>query len=322
MDGTRLRQMTEPLLAWFARNKRDLPWRADREPYHVWLSEIMLQQTRVEAVRDYYVRFLQAAPDVFALAALPEERLLKLWEGLGYYNRARNLQKCARILVERGGAFPDTVEELLALPGVGAYTAGAIASICFERPTAAVDGNVLRVCARVLDDDAPVDTPAYKSALTGALSACYPPGRCGDFTQSLMELGATVCVPNGAPKCAACPVAALCLARARGTAAQRPVKLPKRGRRAEERTVFLLRCGERTLSLNGKELEVLRLLMSNARVTVSKETIIARVWGSESAEENSVEAYISFLRKKLKFLGSTVQIVTQRMMGYRLEEAS
>ena len=246
MDGTRLRQMVEPLLAWFARNKRDLPWRADREPYHVWLSEIMLQQTRVEAVRDYYVRFLQAAPDVFALAALPEERLLKLWEGLGYYNRARNLQKCARILVERGGAFPDTVEELLALPGIGAYTAGAIASICFERPTAAVDGNVLRVCARVLDDDAPVDTPAYKSALTGALSACYPPGRCGDFTQSLMELGATVCVPNGAPKCAACPVAALCLARARGTAAQRPVKLPKRGRRAEERTVFLLRCGERT----------------------------------------------------------------------------
>ena len=120
MDGTRLRQMVEPLLAWFARNKRDLPWRADREPYHVWLSEIMLQQTRVEAVRDYYVRFLQAAPDVFALAALPEERLLKLWEGLGYYNRARNLQKCARILVERGGAFPDTVEELLALPGVGA----------------------------------------------------------------------------------------------------------------------------------------------------------------------------------------------------------
>lgn len=246
MDETRLQQMVEPLLAWFVQNKRDLPWRADREPYHVWLSEIMLQQTRVEAVRNYYVRFLAAAPDVFALAALPEERLLKLWEGLGYYNRARNLQKCARILVERGGAFPDTYEELLALPGVGAYTAGAIASICFERPAAAVDGNVLRVCARVLDDGAPVDTPAYKVALIEALSECYPAGRCGDFTQSLMELGATVCVPNGAPRCAVCPVAALCLARERGTVMQRPVKLPKRGKREEERTVFLLRCGDRT----------------------------------------------------------------------------
>lgn len=246
MDEQRLRRMVEPLLVWFAQNKRSLPWRADRNPYHVWLSEIMLQQTRVEAVRDYYIRFLQAAPDVFALAALPEERLLKLWEGLGYYNRVRNLQKCARILAERGGAFPDTYAQLLQLPGIGAYTAGAIASICFERPTAAVDGNVLRVCARVLDDDRPVDTPAYKAALTEALSACYPPGRCGDFTQSLMELGATVCVPNGAPRCDACPIAALCLARERGTAMQRPVKLPKRGKREEERTVFLLRCGDRT----------------------------------------------------------------------------
>lgn len=245
MDETRLRQMVEPLLAWFAQNARVLPWRADREPYHVWLSEIMLQQTRVEAVRDYYTRFLQTAPDVFALAALPEERLLKLWEGLGYYNRARNLQKCSRIVAERGGAFPDTYEQLLALPGIGAYTAGAIASICFERPTAAVDGNVLRVCARVLDDTTPIDEPAHKAVLTKTLSACYPPGRCGDFTQSLMELGATVCVPNGAPRCEVCPIAALCLARARGTAGQLPVKLPKRGKREEERTVFLLRCGDR-----------------------------------------------------------------------------
>ena len=186
----RLARLPGALLPWYRENRRVLPWREEVSAYRTWVSEIMLQQTRVEAVRDYYVRFLQAAPDVFALAALPEERLLKLWEGLGYYNRARNLQKCARILAARGGAFPDTVGELLALPGIGAYTAGAIASICFERPAAAVDGNVLRVCARVLDDDAPVDTPAYKSALTGALCACYPPGRCGDFTQSLMELGA------------------------------------------------------------------------------------------------------------------------------------
>lgn len=150
MDTQRLSQTVQPLLAWYRGHARALPWRADREPYHVWLSEIMLQQTRVEAVRGYYARFLAAAPDVFALAALPEAQLLKLWEGLGYYNRARKAQECAREIAARGGVWPDTVEGLLALPGIGPYTAGAIASICFERPAAAVDGNVLRVCARVL----------------------------------------------------------------------------------------------------------------------------------------------------------------------------
>lgn len=134
MDTHRLSQTVQPLLVWFQAHARTLPWRADREPYHVWLSEIMLQQTRVEAVRGYYARFLAAAPDVFALAALPEAQLLKLWEGLGYYNRARKAQACAQEVAARGGVWPDTVEGLLALPGIGPYTAGAIASICFERP--------------------------------------------------------------------------------------------------------------------------------------------------------------------------------------------
>ena len=245
MDQTLLSAIAEPLLPWFEANKRDLPWRRDREPYHVWLSEIMLQQTRVEAVKAYYLRFLEAAPDVAALAALPEDRLLKLWEGLGYYNRARNLQKCAREIVSRGGAFPRTKAELLQLPGIGDYTAGAIASICFEQPAAAVDGNVLRVCARLTDDTRPVDTPAYKKELEAALSAVYPAGRCGDFTQSLMELGATVCVPNGAPHCDGCPLRGLCRAHAHGTMLKLPVKLPKRARREEQRTVSLLRCGDR-----------------------------------------------------------------------------
>ena len=222
MDTHRLSQTVQPLLGWFQAHARALPWRADREPYHVWLSEIMLQQTRVEAVRGYYARFLAAAPDVFALAALPEAQLLKLWEGLGYYNRARKAQECARVIAARGGVWPDTVEGLLALPGIGPYTAGAIASICFERPAAAVDGNVLRVCARVLDDTTPIDSAAHKAALTAALSACYPAGHCGDFTQALMELGATVCGPNRAPQCEVCPIAALCLARAHGTAAALP----------------------------------------------------------------------------------------------------
>lgn len=227
MDTHRLSQTVQPLLGWFQTHARALPWRADREPYHVWLSEIMLQQTRVEAVRGYYARFLAAAPDVFALAALPEAQLLKLWEGLGYYNRARKAQACAQEIAARGGVWPDTVEGLLALPGIGPYTAGAIASICFERPAAAVDGNVLRVCARVLDDATPIDSAAHKAALTAALSACYPAGHCGDFTQALMELGATVCGPNRAPQCEVCPIAALCLARAHGTAAALPVKAPR-----------------------------------------------------------------------------------------------
>lgn len=245
MDTHRLSQAVQPLLGWFQAHARALPWRADREPYHVWLSEIMLQQTRVEAVRGYYARFLAAAPDVFALAALPEAQLLKLWEGLGYYNRARKAQACAQEIAARGGVWPDTVEGLLALPGIGPYTAGAIASICFEQPAAAVDGNVLRVCARVLDDATPIDSAAHKAALTAALSACYPAGHCGDFTQALMELGATVCGPNRAPQCEVCPIAALCLARAHGTAAALPVKAPKRAKRAEDYTVFCLRCGDR-----------------------------------------------------------------------------
>lgn len=246
MNTERLTIIVSPLLDWFAVNQRELPWRADREPYHVWLSEIMLQQTRVEAVKGYYARFLAAAPDVFALAALPEEQLMKLWEGLGYYNRARNLHKCAKEIVKRNGNFPETKEELLKLPGIGDYTAGAIASICFDQPAAAVDGNVLRVCARVLEDDRPVDTPQFKKELTAALTAVYPKGRCGDFTQALMELGATVCLPNGAPRCAECPLRDICLAKQHNTMLKLPVKLPKRGRRKEEHTLFLLRCGDLT----------------------------------------------------------------------------
>jgi len=246
MDQNVLCAIVQPLLQWFATNKRDLPWRHDREPYHVWLSEIMLQQTRVEAVKGYYARFLQAAPDVLALSDLPEEQLMKLWEGLGYYNRARNLHKCAKEIAANGGAFPRTKEALLKLPGIGDYTAGAIASICFDEPVAAVDGNVLRVCARVLEDDRPVDTPQFKKELSEALSLVYPRGRCGDFTQALMELGATVCVPNGAPKCADCPLRSVCLAKAHNTMLKLPARLPKRGRRQEEHTLFLLRCGELT----------------------------------------------------------------------------
>lgn len=230
------------LLPWYAENARTLPWRRDREPYHVWVSEIMLQQTRVEAVRGYYERFLAALPDIPSLAAAPEETLLKLWEGLGYYSRARNLQKAAkRIVAQYGGEFPRDYDSVRALPGVGDYTAGAICSICFESPAPAVDGNVLRIAARMCSDSAPIDLPATKKAVASALKEVYPKGHCGDFTQSLMELGACVCTPKS-PKCGECPAKAVCLAQANGCTDKFPVKLPKREKRVEPRTVFLLEC--------------------------------------------------------------------------------
>ncbi len=243
MNRAPIVRLPDALLPWYASAARDLPWRADREPYHVWLSEIMLQQTRVEAVRGYYARFLAALPDIDALASASEEQLLKLWEGLGYYSRARQLGRAAReIKARHGGVFPRTYAEILALPGIGEYTAGAIASICYNQPIPAVDGNVLRVISRICADDACVDLPATKAAYREALSAVYPTGKCGEFTQALMELGATVCIPRGEPRCAECPCASFCAARAEGHPESYPVRAAKRARRIEERTVFLLRC--------------------------------------------------------------------------------
>ena len=242
MEQEQMKALPGLLLPWFRENARALPWRQDREPYRVWLSEIMLQQTRVEAVKGYYARFLQALPDVFALAEAPEEQLLKLWEGLGYYNRARNLQKAARLVAyEKNGVFPDTYEGLLALPGVGEYTAGAVASICFDRPCAAVDGNVLRVLSRYLADGGA--TEEQKKRFRRALEAVYPPGQCGAFTQALMELGAAVCLPNGAPLCEGCPLAARCAAKKQGDPREYPRREAKKPRRRQARTVFLLDCG-------------------------------------------------------------------------------
>lgn len=241
-----LEKLPGALLDWYEAHRRDLPWRMDREPYHVWLSEIMLQQTRVEAVRGYYTRFLAALPTIADLAAADPDALHKLWEGLGYYSRVRNLQKAARVIQEtHGGVFPASYAAVRGLPGIGDYTAGAVCSICFEQPTPAVDGNVLRVVSRVCEEFAPVTDPKVRKAITARLARVYPSARCGAFTQSLMELGATVCVPNGAPKCALCPCAAFCRARAHQTFDRLPVKAAKKLRRREDKTVFLLRCGER-----------------------------------------------------------------------------
>ena len=239
---TVLQYLPEPLLRWYRASARDLPWRRTRDPYRIWVSEIMLQQTRVAAVLGYYARFLTAFPTVEALAAAPEERLMKLWEGLGYYSRARNLQKAARIVAERGGRFPDTYEGLLALPGIGDYTASAIASAAFGKREAAVDGNVLRVVMRLTDCHDDIADPKVKKAVRAQVQAVMPETAedIRVFNQATMELGATVCAPNGPPRCLECPARDFCLGRLRGTAEDLPVKGAKKPRRVEERTVFLL----------------------------------------------------------------------------------
>lgn len=235
-----LDEIVIPLLDWYRENARDLPWRQTRNPYHILLSEVMLQQTRVAAVLGYYRRFLAAAPTVADLAALEEDALLKLWQGLGYYNRARNLQKAARQVMEQyGGAFPDTYEGLLALPGVGEYTAGAVASIAFDRVEAAVDGNVLRVVTRLTADPSDITKAETKRAVAAELKVVMPTAVPGRFNQALMELGATVCLPNGAPRCELCPLAHLCQARAAEDFSY-PRKPPKKARKEEQRPVFLL----------------------------------------------------------------------------------
>ena len=235
-------RLPEALLPWYDAGHRQLPWREDRDPYHIWVSEIMLQQTRVEAVKGYYARFLQMLPTVSALAECDDELLHKLWEGLGYYNRVRNMKKAARQIMDvYNGVFPTDHQQVLCLPGIGAYTAGAICSIAYDQPTPAVDGNVLRVVSRITDDDTPIDLPVYKKTVERGLAEVYP-NRAGDFTQALMELGATVCGPNHQPDCENCPCKAFCLGFQRKTANNLPVKLPKRERRMEEKTVFILSC--------------------------------------------------------------------------------
>lgn len=237
-----LQNLPQALLPWFDEKKRDLPWRQNREPYHIWLSEIMLQQTRVETVKGYYTRFLQELPTIEALSKCDDEKLHKLWEGLGYYSRVRNLKKAAQVIMASyGGRFPREYAQILALPGIGEYTAGAISSIAFDRKRAAVDGNVLRVYARLMNDDTPIDQPNFKAQVRTALEAVYP-DRAGDFTQALMELGATLCGPNWAPRCEECPCRGFCKAFQAGTAGELPVKLPKKQKKQEKRTVFILEC--------------------------------------------------------------------------------
>lgn len=237
-----LEEIASPLLSWYDRNKRSLPWREDPTPYHVWVSEIMLQQTRVEAVKPYYARFMESLPDIKTLACAEETVLLKLWEGLGYYNRVRNLQKAAQQIEEvYGGSMPGEYEELLKLKGIGSYTAGAISSIAFGKPYPAVDGNVLRVVSRLRCDDSDISATGTKTVVECDLRRVIPADRPGDFNQAMMEIGAMVCIPNGAPKCGECPFEGICNAHARGMENEYPKKAEKKKRTIEKKTILVIR---------------------------------------------------------------------------------
>lgn len=246
LEEPKLYEIAEPVVGWFRQNKRDLPWRKDQDPYHVWVSEIMLQQTRVEAVKPYYERFLKELPRVKDLAEAKEDTLLKLWEGLGYYNRVRNMQKAAQqIMIDFHGEFPDTYEEILSLKGIGNYTAGAISAFAFGLPKPAVDGNVLRVVSRITGSREDIMKQSVRKEMERTLEQMIPEDAASDFGQGLIELGAIVCVPNGEPKCGECPAAFACVARKQGLTAEIPVKKKAKARRIEKRTVLIFKDGEK-----------------------------------------------------------------------------
>ena len=242
-----LEEIVTPLVKWYRENKRILPWRDKGNAYYTWVSEIMLQQTRVEAVKPYFERFITELPDVESLADCPQEKLLKLWEGLGYYNRVRNMQEAAQtVKKEYNGRLPEDYQALLSLKGIGSYTAGAIASIAYGINVPAVDGNVLRVISRITESAEDISRQAVRKKIEQQLQEIMPEECPGDFNQALMELGAVVCIPNGKAKCGECPVASVCLAYRHDKVDSLPVKAPKKARTLEDRTVFIIQDGECT----------------------------------------------------------------------------
>ena len=283
--------MTVPLLAWYNLNGRTLPWRSVVTPYRTWVSEIMLQQTRVGAVIPYFERFMEELPDVSALAAVSEERLLKLWEGLGYYSRARNLQKAAKIVVsDFGGALPQSYHALLSLPGIGEYTAAAIASINFSEPVAAVDGNLLRVAARVSGCGEDIMDAKVRRLFRQRLDAAIDANRPGAYNQAMMDLGATVCLPNGAPKCEICPARMMCEAYKNGLTEVLPVRAKKKARKIEERTVLLL--------------------FQNGKAALRKRAdtgLLASLWEFPSVLGNLDEAGVSLALAQMGLLAQAVE---------------
>ncbi len=241
MNQKDIKEFSRILLHWYDHNGRNLPWRTDPTPYRVWISEIMLQQTRVDTVIPYFERFMEEAPTLEDLVKLPEERILKLWEGLGYYSRARNIKKAAHIIQDSFcGEVPSDFNDLLSLPGIGPYTAGAIASMAFQVKVPAVDGNVLRILARITANHGDIKSTKVIREIEALVKDLLPEDRPGHFNQALMDLGATICLPNGAPKCIECPMQYICKAYAKGLATHLPVKAKKKPRKIEKKTVLLI----------------------------------------------------------------------------------
>lgn len=266
-------EFQEKLLAWYKSGHRILPWRDDPTAYHVWISEIMLQQTRVEAVKPYYQRFMEVLPTVYDLKEISDEKLLKLWEGLGYYSRARNLKKAAcKIVEEYDGKIPDTYEELISLPGIGDYTAGAILSIAYQKPYPALDGNVFRVLTRVFANPVDILSTKGKKEICDLLLSILPTSDNSSFTQALMELGAVVCIPSGEPHCHACPLKHMCIAHQNHQELLYPVKSAKKKRKIENRYVFLITCRNRVLLNKRKETGLLANFYEFPNVFVEDKT--------------------------------------------------
>ena len=311
-----LKEIVQPLISWYRQNKRILPWRDQKNAYYTWVSEIMLQQTRVEAVKPYFLRFIGELPDVKALAECPEEKLIKLWEGLGYYNRVRNMQSAAQVVVaEYGGVLPASYDELLALKGIGSYTAGAIASIAYDIPVPAVDGNVLRVFSRITEDRQDIMKQSVRSQVEEKLLGIMPKDAPGDFNQALMELGAVVCVPNGPARCMECPVAALCKAYHHGTVDELPVKAPKKKRTIENKTVLVIQDGECTAIRKRPQEGLLAGLyeLPNVEGHLSMDEALQKV-----KEMNLEPLHIEVL-PEAKHIFSHIE---WRMIGYRIHVSS
>ncbi|MCD8232522.1 MAG: A/G-specific adenine glycosylase [Clostridiales bacterium] len=243
-----LKVLVAPLLDWYVVHARRLPWRENVTPYRVWVSEIMLQQTRVETVKPYFERFMKTLPTIQDLASCEEDQLLKLWEGLGYYSRVRNMQEAAREVIDTyGGELPADFDQLISLKGIGCYTAGAIASAAFGLPVPAVDGNVLRVIMRVTADESDISRQSVRTRTEQRLQEIIPLEHARQFNQALMDLGATICLPNGEPLCDDCPWQTLCRAYQQGSWRTLPVKKKATARRSENRTILIIRDGGRVV---------------------------------------------------------------------------
>ncbi len=311
----RIQSCISPLLKWFIQNRRMFPWRQDKDPYHVWVSEIMLQQTRIEAAKEYYIRFMKELPDVQSLCDASQEKLLKLWEGLGYYSRAKNLHKAAKEIVEQySGHFPDHYRDLLKLSGIGEYTAGAIASICFGEKVPAVDGNVLRVLSRILGSDKNVLLPEVKKEMTALLCAVMPE-EAGDFNEALMELGETVCLPNGAPDCDHCPLQKFCIAYEKDLTKELPVRIKKQTRTTEYMTVLLIVSSQGHIALEKRTEKGLlsgmyQLPNLSGRAEIDSIAVILEQWHLKvlSIEELGEAKHI-FTHKEWRMKG--VRVVTE-----------